>query len=386
MALLAATGIVSGAAFATRHRRLKRVDPSSTTTELPRPQHGDGPAAAEPPRPQRGDGPAAAEPPRPQRGDETAAAEPGRRGLSVPPGFMITAEAFRAAPARPGVSRPLVRLAVAAAMIVVLAVVAAVATRPPDADRTALPDKRWQSDSPTDRLVDPSSSTAAPVSTAAPEPPAAVWGDSLASGGVACASATAPPVLNTVRPVLTAQTTASTPADLELWQENPDRIVSYDGGDLTTEGSYVTLYLRGAWRLRPGVSYRWRVRGRATDDWSPWCEFTISATPLDSLNLDEERLLAASLPPSKWRDIAGALGPGWPHGDMPYFWLIQEAGARVSAGEVPVSLRGWDWETVIGAMAEWASARNDPELWRLVDVLSTKVGGPPHPTVGFPRA
>jgi hypothetical protein len=37
-------------------------------------------------------------------------------------------------------------------------------------------------------------------------------------------------------------------------------------------------------------------------------------------------------------------------------------------------------------MAERASAINDPKLWRLVDTLAVKLGGPPHPTMGFPRA
>ncbi|MFC6566359.1 hypothetical protein [Actinoplanes utahensis] len=62
------------------------------------------------------------------------------------------------------------------------------------------------------------------------------------------------------------------------------------------------------------------------------------------------------------------------------------AGAQEAAGAVPVSLRGWDWGTVIDAVAEAASARNDPHLWRLVDALSTEAGGPPHPTLGYPRA
>lgn len=238
-------------------------------------------------------------------------------------------------------------------MIVVLSVVAVMAMRPSDADRAALSDRRLQPDSPADRPVDvpfPAGTlvrSEPPVPVDAPEPSAVVVAESLASDGVPCASGTARPVLNTVRPVLTARMTASAPANFEIKKENDVGSVSYDAGDMAAECGYVTLYLRGAWRLQPGESYRWRVHGTAANEWSPWCEFTIAATTLDSLNLDEDRLLTAGLPPSRWRAIAAVLGPGWPHGDTPLFWSIQEAGGRVSAGEVPVSLRGWDWETVI---------------------------------------
>jgi hypothetical protein len=277
-------------------------------------------------------------------------------------------------------------------MIVVLAVVAVMAIRPSDADRTALSERRplpgvsaggFLGDL---RFPNGSPVTEPQVPTATQEPSAAVEPDSMASDGEPCASGTARPVLNTVRPVLSARMTGSVRPDVEIKKENAIGYVNLDAGDLTTRDGLVTLYLHGSTRLELGESYRWRIRGTAADRWSSWCEFAIAAATLDSLNLGNDRVVTAGLPPSRWRDITAVLGPGWPNGDTPLFWSIQAAGGRVSAGEVSVSLRGWDWGTVIESMAEWASARNDPELWRLVDVLSAKLGGPPHPTLGFPRA
>jgi hypothetical protein len=110
-----------------------------------------------------------------------------------------------------------------------------------------------------------------------------------------------------------------------------------------------------------------------------------TGTP-DSLDLDADRSYTVSLPSLKSREVIALLGPGWPHRDTPLHRSIGAAAATEGEGGVPVSLRGWDWETVIGAVAEWASACNDPRSWRLVDTLSAKVGGPPRPAMGFPRA
>ncbi|BCY09900.1 hypothetical protein [Actinoplanes sp. L3-i22] len=233
VALLAATGVVLGGAYAVRQHRRKRGDrrPEAIETSPP-------PA------------------------DEPAVADPGC----------------------PEVARPPVRPAFILALILVLAIAALTAMYLSNAKRNAMPADRPWTDSPAVRALDvPDLRLAAPMRTAA-EPSAEVEADSLAVDGVSCASGSTRPVLDTVRPVLTARMTGSAAVDLQLQKENATD-VTIDGDDLTSEHGYVALYLRGDHRLERGGSYRWRVRATATNDWSPWCEFSIAATTLDTVGL-----------------------------------------------------------------------------------------------------
>lgn len=286
-----------------------------------------------------------------------------------------------------GLLRPRVRLAVAAVAAALSVLVAVVSVTVALADQTELPDgrhqpvltgPRWSGQRPAPNR--------SPVPTVTPQPSPTVEADSLAVDGVSCASSSDRPILNKTRPVIGARTTPSAPVAFEIEKETGTGPPNSGASDEADADGFVRLYLRGHLRLEPGESYRWRVGISRANEWSPWCEFAVAAATLDSLNLDVGRGYTAGLPPSRWRDIAAVLGPGWPHGDTPLLWAVQSAGGQVSAGNVPVSLSGWFWETMMESLAEWASARNDPEVWRLVDALSVQLGGPPHPTIGFPRA
>jgi hypothetical protein len=218
-----------------------------------------------------------------------------------------------------------------------------------------------------------------------PEPTVQVEVESLSSDGVPCSTTDTGdrPVLNTVRPTLTARMTSTESALFEIVQL-PNILVTHSA-DQTLTQDHVSLYLRGPWRLRPGESYSWRVGDRNTDVWSKPCEFTIAETALDSLNLPEDRSITVSLPPSRWRAVIEVLDQGWPYDQQAFYRSIQGAGVQPT-DKARVTLRGRDWGTVVGAVAEKASARNDPGLWNLVDALSSKAGGPPHPTMGLPRS
>jgi hypothetical protein len=285
------------------------------------------------------------------------------------------------APDDPGVSRRRTRPAYVLALLLVLAVFGVTAihlTNPQP--RTGSP-----AASPIEFLpippVSPRNRERA-VPTKAPEPTAEVMPDSLHADGMSCTSDEDRPVLDTVHPVLTAWLTMPAPVEFQLEKRRGAlfEFVAFDRGDLTTnEQGYVTLYLRKDFRLERSGSYRWRGRTAEASGWSRWCEFSIAAVTPDSLNL-QNVLRTAGLPPSKWRKISVLLD------DPPLYWSIYEAGRQVSKGDVPIEMQTRKWETVIEVMAERASAINDPKLWRLVDTLSVKLGGPPHPTMGFPRA
>ncbi|GAA4953495.1 hypothetical protein [Actinoplanes utahensis] len=344
LALLVVIGALLGGTLAVRRNRGKRADRRPQVGECP----GDVPVTADP---------EPADLPQPE------APEP-----DVP---------------KQKASRSEIRLAVAVVLIFTLLVTAVVGKRLADTDRTVDPDTAVQTrESLVDRTGVAVRDPGVPAVTAAPEPPTGVEPDTLASDGVSCEPG-AGPVLNTVRPVLTARMATSVPVSFEIKKLGSPE---YAGGEQTARDGLLAMYFRGPDRLQPGRSYRWRIHDEAADIWTPSCEFTIAAHTTDSLDLDENRPVTVSMPPARWRDVAGVLGPGWPHGDTPWFWSVEAAGAQEAAGAVPVSLRGWDWGTVIDAVAEAASARNDPHLWRLVDALSTEAGGPPHPTLGYPRA
>lgn len=291
--LLAASGVVLGGAYVIRRHRRKRADRRLEAVDTPHPQ----PAAV------------------------THPDDPGVPGPRVRPAFLL-------------------------ALFLVSAVAAVMVIRLSTTDPITSPNRGPEAESPAARpiVVAPIRRvTALPVPTRTPAPVATVEPDSLASDGVSCDADTAPPVLNTVHPVLTARMTATGPADVEIKERDADRFVSVNAGDLMPRDGLVTLYFRGYSRLEPGKSYRWRIRATPANDWSRWCEFSIAAATVDTLNLDADRLLTAGLPPSRWRDIAGVLGPGGEHGNTPWYRSIQAAGGLVSAGDVPVTFVGWYW-------------------------------------------
>lgn len=345
MALIAVTGVVMGGAYAARRRQRQRDDRRPETVETPAPQPADEPVAEDP----------------------------------VPP---------------PAVSRPPVRPGFILALLAVLALAAGTAMHLSDPEPTALPghtavpDSPPRMDSPLDTLrritpVHPGypvevRRTGEPDPGETPQPPAVVYPGSLTVGGMACAPGAARPVLDTVRPELSARMTGSGPVGVELTKEDATELVAVNRDDLMIGDGYVTQHLYGSYRLERGESYRWRIRAEAaTGEWSPWCAFSIATSTVDSLNLDDDRRYSAGLPPATWQAVSAVLDGR--------FWDIQEAGWRVSAGDVPVSMEGRHWDLVIESMAEQASALNDAELWRLTDTLSVKLGGPARATMGFTR-
>ncbi|WP_433043205.1 hypothetical protein [Dactylosporangium sp. CS-033363] len=205
------------------------------------------------------------------------------------------------------------------------------------------------------------------------EPPAAV-GVALDTDGRGCADR---PVLDTVRPVL-AFTGDSPPYRSSTFQlrglaGHTERDVDLPG---EPDGRGAALDFKRAGTLAHGVSYRWRVRATPTAGWSPWCEFTVAASTPDDLGLDETRTYTVTLPGPQWRAIAAALGPD----HAPITAAGQSGGDRVA-----VSLDGLHWRLAVEGLAYWGSQHRDAAVWRLADLLSAELGGPAHPTMGFPR-
>ncbi|WP_433202766.1 hypothetical protein ACQP00_32935 [Dactylosporangium sp. CS-047395] len=204
----------------------------------------------------------------------------------------------------------------------------------------------------------------------------AVGGVSLDTDGRGCADR---PVLDTVRPVL-AFVGGSPPYLASTFQVrgllgHTERDVDLPG---EPDARGATLDFKRAGALAHGVSYRWRVRPTSADDWSPWCEFTVAASTPDDLGLDESRTYTVTLPGAEWRAVAEALGA------VETYAPITAAGESGS-GRVAVSLRGQHWRLVVEGLAYWGSQHRDAAVWRLADLLSAELGGPAHPTMGFPR-
>ncbi|MEU4155167.1 hypothetical protein [Actinoplanes sp. NPDC026670] len=182
-----------------------------------------------------------------------------------------------------------------------------------------------------------------------------------------------------MHPVLTVRLTAPAENRLQLFKKSGDffAYVNVNSSDLTTnDQGDVTLYPRR--ELERGELYRWELY-TTTSDPSPWCEFRIAALAPTSPDL-QSSLRTVRLSPSKWRKIRAVL-------DNPSAYRpIYAASKRVSKGDVAAKMETQKWETVLELMAERASATDDLKLWRLVDTLSVKLGGPPDPTMGFTRA
>jgi hypothetical protein len=338
LTLLAATGAVLGVAYAVHRHRQRRGDQYPEATRRSRPQPATEPVAVTPP-------------------DD------------------------------PAVPRPRFRPAFVLALLLVLAVAAVTAIHLSGTDSTALPNRRLRTESPATHPGDvvlplhleTASRTEWPVPTEAPRPSPAVVPDSFRADGRTCGSGEARPVLDTMHPVLAVRLTTPAPDRLQLFKKSGDffEYVYVNSSDLTTnEHGDVTLYPRLG--LERGELYRWELY-TTTSEQSPWCEFRIAALAPASPGL-QSSFRTARLSPSKWRRIRAVL-------DNPSAYRpIYEASRRVSKSDVAAKMQTQKWETVIELMAERASATDDLKLWRLVDTLSVKLGGPPYPTMGFTRA
>jgi hypothetical protein len=171
----------------------------------------------------------------------------------------------------------------------------------------------------------------------------------LSTDGRICVAGSQRPVLDTVRPVLSASLTA-VPGLRRI--ESTFQVTGVYGrtvDDLEVAGDYgdplkATLEFMRHSPLKHGESYRWRVRGTPPAvggaGWSPWCEFTIPEKTPDDLGLDDDRTYRATLTAAEWRQVMA-----------------------VFAG----------------------SEDDDPATWRLADLVSAALGGPDPVTSGHPR-
>ena len=260
-------------------------------------------------------------------------------------------------------------MAVGGAVAVVLAVAAAVAARPSDAEPAAAPP---------------------PVSTPA-------QATNLSTDGSACVTGPDRPVLDTAYPILSASFTGApgqqnAPSTFQI--RGLTRATDQDV-DLAGEpaGRTASLDFHRLGPLAHGASYRWRVRGAPEPDpggagWSSWCEFTIPATTPDALDLDDGRTYTVVLPTARWQAMLQVLGPVsvYVNGDRSAHAPIEDAvkSASPSAPGVPVTLNGSRWKLVANDLAYTASER-DGSSWDLVDLLSTALDGPARLTMGFSR-
>ncbi|GAA2630183.1 hypothetical protein Adu01nite_41420 [Paractinoplanes durhamensis] len=219
----------------------------------------------------------------------------------------------------------------------------------------------------------------------------------LSTGGRACLTGSKRPVLDTIRPALSASFTAG-PGLQRI--ESTFQVTGVDGptghdiligGDNMPQGLTATLDFKMQGPLTHGESYRWRVRGTppsvGAKGWSSWCEFTIGETTLDDLGLNPTRKYAITLPTAKWREALAILGPVETYTDGAKSKHAPiEVAATSSATTAPVTLSGYDWNSIVESLAYWASTEHKAAYWAVADLISAALDGPEHPTMGFPRA
>ena len=221
----------------------------------------------------------------------------------------------------------------------------------------------------------------------------------LSTAGIACVTGSERPVLDTVAPALSAYFTAV--PGLERI-ESTFQLRSIDGPALPgdslagnrSEGNWqATLDLRAMGPLKHGTTYRWRVRATppsvAAGGWSQWCEFTVGAKTSDDMGLDQTRKYTVGLPAGTWREVLKVLGPvqDYGNGAKSAHAPIENAVKAVSAAAQPVSvtLTGQAWSDVVNGLASRASLDRSAADWKLADLLSAALDGPPRPTMGFAR-
>ncbi|MBU2670535.1 hypothetical protein KOI35_44250 [Actinoplanes bogorensis] len=207
--------------------------------------------------------------------------------------------------------------------------------------------------------------------------------------GRICVAGSERPVLDTVRPTLSA---SFTPVPGLRYIKSTFQITGVYGrtaedqllpGD-TLDPLKATLEFFRHGDLEHGESYRWRVRGTpptiGAAGWSPWCEFTIPEKTPDDLGLDDNRTYSATLTAAEWKQVLAAYNVT--EGNAAGKAAI---GAAIKDGTAPVTLKGSDWVDLVNFLAWTASENRDQATWRLADLVSSAVGGPDPVTMGHER-
>jgi hypothetical protein len=179
----------------------------------------------------------------------------------------------------------------------------------------------------------------------------------------------------------------------------PGNEIVYEYGPLDSSRTVAMFGSRtldfGPGQLAPGASYRWRARfddpAEDEEDWSPWCEFTVSANAVDYRGLGDvslETLNELGLRPD--RSYAVSLTRRQQR--------LLRAGTNVARTDARMTLTGPRWTDLLlqltgsALLAEEAAIdgdaadRSPPEsaAYRaLVDAISVDLGGPRHPDFEF---
>jgi hypothetical protein len=221
----------------------------------------------------------------------------------------------------------------------------------------------------------------------------------VTTGRPGCVTGAGRPVVETT--LLDVRDGLAWPGDELVYEFGP-----LDGSRTVAKFGYRSLDF-GPGELAPGTSYRWRARfddpaerdrDRAAltsldeeEDWSPWCEFTVSANAVDyrglgdvsletlnELGLRPDRCYAVSLTRRQQR--------------------LLRAGTNVARADARMTLTGPRWTDLLlqlsgsAFLADEAAIdgddddRSPPEsvAYRaLVDAISVELGGPRHPDFGF---
>ena len=209
----------------------------------------------------------------------------------------------------------------------------------------------------------------------------------LSTDGRVCVAGSERPVLDTVRPTLSASFTpvpglrsvASTFQITGVYGRTADDVqLPGNFGDPLT----ATLDFSRERALKHDQSYRWRVRGTplgvGAGGWSPWCEFTIPKTTPDDLGLDQSRTYRVALTAAQWQEVLR-----FPTTTTAIAAAVKAA--TPAATVVPVTLNGGDWTGLVTELAGSASQNDNQATWELADRISSALGGPDRPTMGFPR-
>jgi len=249
-------------------------------------------------------------------------------------------------------------------------------------------------------------------------------------GRPGCVRGPGRPVVGTTGPAMSAVFTTA-PSDVTFEYEYLDgtETVTASPGAAVVPGRPVVLG-NDPDSFGPGESYRWRVRGtpRAATEpgWSDWCEFTVAAGLPDlreaedadavrELGLHPDRRYAVRLTVRQWRTVLDAFTDSREAAvaDSPDLGEAEAAAARrlrqIAAAvrrqvgdpagtptrRRTVTLTGDEWAGLASEMAGWAvildqaAAEEDPgtapdgtATRAVVDLISRRLGGPPHPSLG----
>ncbi|GID51573.1 hypothetical protein Aca07nite_88480 [Actinoplanes capillaceus] len=272
-------------------------------------------------------------------------------------------------------------------------------------------------------------------------PPAPMWPGPMpvpahltTDGAEGCVTGDARPVVRTVSPS-TSVVFAGAAQDLDVFFEQ----APLDGSEET-----LTTSIQGAVGERvvndgderglgPGVSYRWRVSAsprtldpgfdRPTTAWSPWCEFTVADDLIDMRTADDPdavrtlgvapaRRYPVTLRVREWKLVLDALGDDdlaadsgasemeaetKAHTRRIRSAIIGKIAGRASGATATVTLNGNDWASwvgsaIAGTASNWdemydiepdTAGTDGTAYWKLLDRLSTELGGPQHTRLGY---